>query len=87
MTPTDHDHRPPGQKGAGMTNEQSRKMDDEQPEVEGHKQAARTEFVAARGGSEDTQEQEEPDVEGHLLAFGPERSLGPEKATGPEGAV
>jgi hypothetical protein len=71
-------HRPPGQKGAGMTDEQPRETEDGQPEVEGHKQAASSEHLQFR--SAEGQAQEEPEVEGHRLAFGPEKAAGPEKA-------
>jgi hypothetical protein len=64
-----------------MTDEQSpRETEDEQPEVEGHKQATAPEFARARG------EQEEPDVEGHFYRAGPERALGSQKTKGPEKA-
>jgi hypothetical protein len=83
MTTTDHNHRPRGQKGAGMTEEESSwQTEDEQPEVEGHREAAAPERVTLR--SEDAQEQEEPEVGGHAIFTGPEKALGPEKAKGPE---
>jgi hypothetical protein len=58
-------HRPRGQKGAGMTDENSWETEDEQPEVEGHRQAAAPESV--RDWSEDTQERAESEVEGHVF--------------------
>jgi hypothetical protein len=64
-----------------MTDEQSpRETEDEQPEVEGHKQPPPPAFARARG------EQEEPETEGHMLQFGPGMAAGPEKAKGPEKA-
>jgi hypothetical protein len=58
-----------------MTDEQSpRETEDEQPEVEGHKQPPAPEFARARG------EQEEPEVEGHFARTGPEKAAGPERA-------
>jgi hypothetical protein len=61
-----------------MTDENRRETEDEQPEVEGHKQARAPESV--RDWSEDTHERAEPEVEGHVARCGPAKAAGPEKA-------